>query len=309
MAGRSLAVFLGTLIWLSLAAPALAQFWPWSQPATPTPPSQFWPWSQPATPAPPAQTLLPPQTLPPPESPPLAQAAPRPVPLPRPAPLPKTGLPPSGAPQQSAGVPPPPANVPARQSAVAATASPGKTLALDENQKELVNRISLYLSSIQTLIGDFVQVGPDRSKAEGQFYIRKPGRVRFEYNPPSPIDITSDGRLVSVRNRNLDTEDLFPLSQTPLRFLLSERIDLLRATNVVGVYLDNVFATVVIEERQPLIGTSRLMMMFDAKDLQLKQWTVTDAQGYDTTVAVYNLDTETKPDPAIFTINTAKREN
>ena len=60
---------------------------------------------------------------------------------------------------------------------------------------------------------------------------------------------------------------------------------------MVGVTADDIFVTVVIEERQALIGTSRLMMMFGAKDLQLKQWTVTDPQGYDTTVAVSNLDT------------------
>jgi outer membrane lipoprotein-sorting protein len=189
------------------------------------------------------------------------------------------------------------------------TVKPGETLALDDNQRALIDRVSLYLSTINTLVGHFVQVGPDGSKSEGQFYIAKPGRVRFEYNPPNPIDITADGRQVSVRNRNLETQDLFPLSQTPLRFLLSERIDLRRETNVVGVYSDDIFATVVIEEKQPLIGTSRLMMMFDAKNLQLKQWTVTDAQGFDTTVAVSNLDLSTRPDPSIFTIDTSSKKN
>ena len=63
------------------------------------------------------------------------------------------------------------------------------------------------------------------------------------------------------------------------------------------------FITVTIEEKQALIGTSRLMLMIGAKDNQLKQWTVTDPQGYDTTVAVYNLNTQKKPDPSLFTIN------
>ncbi len=274
MAGRSRTAVLGTLIWLSLSTPVLAQFWPW--PPTGQPPSS-------------AQQ---PQATPPSEK----------IPLPVPAPLPKTGLPAAQAPQQAA-------STPVSQPTGARTSRPGETLALDANQRALVDRVSLYLSSVQTLLGDFVQVGPDGSKAEGQFYIQKPGRVRFEYNPPSPIDIIADGRQVSVRNRKLDTQDLFPLSQTPLRFLLSERIDLVRETHIVGVYADDIFVTIVVEEKQPLIGTSRLMMMFDAKNLQLKQWTVTDPQGYDTTVAVYNLDTETKPGPAIFTINTAKREN
>jgi outer membrane lipoprotein-sorting protein len=191
----------------------------------------------------------------------------------------------------------------------ARTVKPGETLTLNDNQRSLIDRVSLYLSTINTLVGDFVQVGPDGSKSTGTFYIYKPGRVKFEYNPPNPIDITADGRLVSVRNRNLDTQDLFPLSQTPLRFLLSERIDLRRETNIVGVYSDDIFATVVIEEKQALVGTSRLMMMFDAKTLQLKQWTVTDAQGFDTTVAVSNLDLSTRPDPSIFTIDTSGKKN
>ncbi len=93
-----------------------------------------------------------------------------------------------------------------------------------------------------------------------------------------------------MRDRKLATQDIYPLSQTPLRFLLAAPRSA-QDTNIVGVYADDIFATVVIEEKQPLVGTNRLMMMFDAKDPQLKQWTVTDPQGYDTTVAIYNLDT------------------
>ena len=119
----------------------------------------------------------------------------------------------------------------------------------------------------------------------------KPGKVRFEYDPPTPIAIIADGSSLAVRDRKLATQDIYPLSQTPLRFLLSDRIDLLKDTNVVSVTADDVFISVTIEEKQALIGTSRLMLMIGTKDGQLKQWTVTDPQGYDTTVAVYNLDT------------------
>jgi len=179
---------------------------------------------------------------------------------------------------------------------------PGAATALDGDRRNLVNRLSAYLSGMKTLVGDFVQVGPDGQRARGHFYIQKPGRVRFRYEPPSPIDIVADGESVMVRDRKLDTQDVYPLSQTPLRFLLSQRIDLLRDTNIVGVYADDTFATVVIEETQPVVGTSRLMLMFDAKDLQLKQWIVTDPQGFDTTVAVYNLDSTKQPDPNLFRI-------
>jgi outer membrane lipoprotein-sorting protein len=173
----------------------------------------------------------------------------------------------------------------------------------DANQKAQAAKVSAYLSSLQTLVGSFVQVGPDGSKSKGDFYIQKPGKVRFEYDDPSPIDIVADGSSVAVRDRKLATQDIYPLSQTPLRYLLSDRIDLLKDTNVVNVTADDVFISVTIEEKQALIGTSRLMLMVGAKDGQLKQWTVTDPQGYDTTVAIYNLDANKKIDPGLFKID------
>ena len=77
----------------------------------------------------------------------------------------------------------------------------------------------------------------------------------------------------------------------------------MRDTNLVAISQDKAFVTVTIEERHMLIGTHRLMLLFSAKDLQLRQWTVTDPQGYDTTVAIYNLDTTHKPDPNLFNTN------
>jgi outer membrane lipoprotein-sorting protein len=173
----------------------------------------------------------------------------------------------------------------------------------DANQKAQAARVSNYLSSLQTLVGNFVQVGPDGSKTKGDFYIQKPGKVRFEYDAPSPIAIIADGSSLAVRDRKLATQDIYPLSQTPLRYLLSDRIDLLKDTNVVNVTADDVFISITIEERQALIGTSRLMLMVGAKDGQLKQWTVTDPQGYDTTVAIYNVDSSKKVDPSLFKID------
>ena len=173
----------------------------------------------------------------------------------------------------------------------------------DANQKAQAARVSSYLSSLQTLVGNFVQVGPDGSRTKGDFYIQKPGKVRFEYDDPSPIAIVADGSSLAVRDRKLATQDIYPLSQTPLRFLLSDRIDLLKDTNVVSVTADDTYISVTIEEKQALIGTSRLMLMVGTKDGQLKQWTVTDPQGYDTTIAVYNLDSSKKVDPGLFKID------
>lgn len=180
---------------------------------------------------------------------------------------------------------------------------PAPAVSFDANQKILASKVSGYLSSLNNVTGNFVQVGPDGSRTTGDLFIQKPGKVRFEYDAPSPIALVADGNSLAVRDRKLATQDIYPLSQTPLRYLLSDRIDLLRDTNVVGVSADDVFISITIEEKQPLIGTSRLMLMVGAKDNQLKQWTVTDPQGYDTTVAVYNLDTTKKLDPSLFKID------
>ena len=230
------------------------------------------------------------------------------VPLPVPAPLPKTGTAPSPPATETR-----PSLFPfsalfgnkssSTTPAPSAPSVPEPPSPFDAKQRALLDRISNYLSSVQTMVGKFVQVGPDGGRTEGTFYMQKPGRVRFEYNPPSPIDIIADGSSVVVRDRKLATQDLYPLSQTPLRYLLAERINLLRDTDVVSVSADDSFATVVIEQKQLFVGTDRLMIMFDAKDLTLKQWTVTDPQGFDTTVAVYNLDSTKKPDPNLFVIN------
>jgi outer membrane lipoprotein-sorting protein len=147
---------------------------------------------------------------------------------------------------------------------------PGTTAAVPQTgeakERALVERVNAYLSNMQTLVGDFVQVGPDGARTEGQFFIQKPGKVRFEYKPPSRIDVIADGQSVVVRDRKLATQDLYPLSQTPLRFLLSDRIDLQRDTNLVSVAADDVFVTLVIEEKHQFVGTNRLMLMFGAKD-------------------------------------------
>jgi len=256
------------------------------------------------------------------------------VPLPRPAPLPKTGL---AAATESAPRPPaaisgaeaparPPASAvaPPRKPAPVVTAQvvatpaapaitgdkPGPAVVVgpngvpfDAKQRSIIDRVNAYLTSVQSLVGDFVQVGPDGSRTEGQFYMQKPGRVRFEYDPPSPVELISDGQSLVVRDRKLATQDFYPLSQTPLRFLLADRIDLLRDANLVAVYADDLFVSLVIEERHVIGGTHRLLLMFGAKDFRLRQWTITDPQGYDTTVALYNLDSSRRPDPSLFTIN------
>jgi outer membrane lipoprotein-sorting protein len=239
------------------------------------------------------------------------------VPVPRPAPQPRSesaAPPPAAQPEKPANslslapsglnLPKPPSPAGIVEALTGILPKPGSSVAFDAKQRALVERVNNYLSSVQSMVGDFAQVAPDGGKTSGKFYLQKPGRLRFEYNPPSPVELIADGQSMVVRDRKLATQDLYPLSQTPLRFLLADRIDLLKDTDLVGVYSDNTFVTMVIEQRPIIVGgTYRLMLMFSAKDLELKQWTVTDPQGYDTTVAVFNLDKTKKPDPEMFKIN------
>jgi outer membrane lipoprotein-sorting protein len=231
----------------------------------------------------------------------LTPAAAETVALPGAAPQPKQGAPRPNPPATTAAAQP--------QNPLSDLASGLRSLfhldtaAFTPAQRAQVDKTSAYLSSVHQMHGHFVQVAPDGSQSQGEFYVQKPGRVRFKYDPPSPIEIIADGKSLVVHDRKLRTQDVYPLSQTPLRFLLSDRIDLLRETKVVAVRSDDVYVTVVIEETQPLIGTSRLMMMLGAKDYQLKQWTVTDPQGYNTTVAISNLDSSKRPDADLFRID------
>ena len=231
-------------------------------------------------------------------------------PVPTPVPRPKSGIAP---PPVAAETRPQAELVPAQSNnlfpfRLPGFSKPGTTTAFDASQRALIDRINIYLMSVQTLVGDFVQVGPDGRRTDGKIYLQKPGRVRFEYNPPSPIELVSDGNSLVVRDRKLETQDLYPLSQTPLRFLLADRIDLLKETNVVSVGADDTFVSILIEEKQTLGGTHKVLLMFSAKDMQLKQWTITDPQGFDTTVALANLDPTQKLDPSMFRINYERKE-
>ena len=232
-------------------------------------------------------------------------ASAQPVPLPAPKPKSLIG-PPAAEPQAQ--------TVPAQSSGgffpfkIPGFSNPGTTTAFDAKQRALIDRVNVYLMSVQTLVGDFVQIGPDGRRTDGKIYLQKPGRVKFEYNPPSPIELVSDGNSLVVRDRKLETQDLYPLSQTPLRFLLADRIDLLKETNVVSVAADDTFVSLQIEEKQTLGGSHKVLLMFSVKDMQLKQWTITDPQGFDTTVALANLDASKKLDPAMFRIDYARKE-
>jgi outer membrane lipoprotein-sorting protein len=167
-----------------------------------------------------------------------------------------------------------------------------------------VEQVNDYLNSLVQLSGDFVQIGPDGKRNAGRLYVHRPGRLRFEYDPPSPLEIVADGTSVILRDRKLATQDLYALSQTPLKFLVAPRIDLRRDVTVKSAALEGGLYVVAIEDKATFGGTSRITLSFDPKNMALRRWVVTDPQGYDTTVTLSNLDTKTPlDDKKLFTID------
>lgn len=176
-------------------------------------------------------------------------------------------------------------------------------------QPELVGHINAYLNSIRIMSGTFTQLGPDGSRSTGKFYISKPGRLRFQYDPPSQVELIADGRSVAVRDRKLNTQDLYLIGQTPLRFLLQDTIDLLQDPNVVGVSVDPDLVSVTLQEEQAIGGAAQIVLMFSATDYSLKQWSITDAQGFQTAVAIFDINTVDTPPDRLFYIDETRMAN
>jgi outer membrane lipoprotein-sorting protein len=148
--------------------------------------------------------------------------------------------------------------------------------------------IADHFSTIPSMSGNFMQFDPNGRQMEGKFYIERPGKVRFDYSGAS-LRVIADGKNVAVNNRKLNTWDTYPLSQTPLKLLLDRRIDL-SAANIQSVKEAPDLTTIVMGNKSTF-GNSRITMMFDPKTYDLKQWTIRDAQGKDTTVMIYDVQT------------------
>jgi outer membrane lipoprotein-sorting protein len=119
--------------------------------------------------------------------------------------------------------------------------------------------------------------------------------------------VISDGTSVVILNKKLNTSDLYPLSKTPLKLLLDDRIDL-SGNRVRSVKEEDDLTTIQLADRS-VFGNSKITMMFDPKSYQLRQWTITDAQGKDTTVMIFNIKEGVSFAPGTFAIDyTANRE-
>ncbi|MET3615460.1 outer membrane lipoprotein-sorting protein [Rhizobium aquaticum] len=173
--------------------------------------------------------------------------------------------------------------LPAMALALGLGAAPAGAQQANSKAQEIAN----HFSSIKTMMGDFVQFGPRGDQTGGKFYIARPGKVRFNYDAPSPMRVISDGRTLVVGNIKLGTWDQYPLSKTPLALLLDDKIDL-TGKMVRSVKQDPDLVTIVLGDKS-VFGDSSITMMFDPATNDLRQWTITDAQGKETSVMIYNV--------------------
>ncbi|MFB9949771.1 outer membrane lipoprotein carrier protein LolA [Rhizobium puerariae] len=161
-------------------------------------------------------------------------------------------------------------------------------------------KIADHFSSVKTMMGEFVQFGPRGEQTGGKFYIERPGKLRFNFENPSPIRVIADGRNVVIGNLKLKTWDIYPLSKTPLSLLLAERIDL--GNQMVRDVREETDLTTIVLGNKTVFGDSTITMMFDSKTYDLRQWTITDAQNKDTSVMIYNVQNGVNFDERVFTI-------
>jgi outer membrane lipoprotein-sorting protein len=149
-----------------------------------------------------------------------------------------------------------------------------------------LKRVSTYLNGIKNVQGRFLQISASGATDQGTFYLRKPGRVRFEYAKPNPNLVVADGTTVAVENSQLKTTDRYPLLNSPLRLLLSENIDLTRDTRIVSAKSEQGLLSVTAREDAGPAAGSITLTFADSGTLELRQWEVLDAQGARTAVIV-----------------------
>jgi outer membrane lipoprotein-sorting protein len=183
--------------------------------------------------------------------------------------------------------------------------APKRLIEFSEAERADLDRVSAYLNSIRTLQGDFVQIGPDGQLDQGRFYLEKPGRMRFEYRPPNPVLIVADGRTVAVANRKLKTVNRYPLSATPLDLILADNMDLRHDNSILAIRHEP--GLLIVEARS---STNRnkpnLSLVFADPVLELRQWTIVDDQGLQTTVALRDLEQGVVVDSQMFVLKDAK---
>jgi outer membrane lipoprotein-sorting protein len=168
----------------------------------------------------------------------------------------------------------------------AVEAAQAATPLIGAEQAKAIERINAYFNNITNLQGSFEQVDSTDKRTTGRFYVQRPGKIRFDYAPPSGLRIIADGKNLAIEDSDLKTVEKYPIQSTPFRLLLADSVNLDRDARIVGVESQEGTLSVSLEDKSSdAAGTIRLV--FDAgTELKLKQWLITDAQGLTTRVTV-----------------------
>ncbi|HQY72499.1 MAG TPA: outer-membrane lipoprotein carrier protein LolA [Aestuariivirga sp.] len=188
-----------------------------------------------------------------------------------------------------------------------AVSTAAKSIILNPEQTKSINKISDYMNSFKTLQGEFTQISPKGNVSKGVMFISKPGKLRFEYSPPNPFLLVSDGKWVTLKNRAKEKGDQFPLAATPLRLVVAPKVDLLQEANILGFEQADGITSVVLEDRKGTIG-GQLVLIFDETQNQLQQWIIVDGKGRRTTVSLANLESGMNIDPKLFVVKIDRKE-
>lgn len=173
-------------------------------------------------------------------------------------------------------------------------------------EKLSLGTLSKYLNGLTTVEAEFTQVNSDGSVSTGKIFIKRPGRVRFEYKPPDKSLVLASGQQVAIFDgkSNVPPEQ-YPLKRTPLNLILAANIDLSKAKMVVGHSADATSTRVKAQDPEhPEYGTIELV--FSADPVQLRQWVITDDLGQATTVILGGMKTGAKLGDNIFSITHEK---
>ncbi|MFQ1699682.1 LolA family protein [Loktanella agnita] len=156
-------------------------------------------------------------------------------------------------------------------------------------QQLSLGQISQYLNQLQTAQGGFTQINSDGTLSTGQIYIKRPGRIRFEYNPPDESLVMAGGGQVAVFDPRSNTgPERFPLNQTPLDIMLRQNVDLSSERMVTNQTYDGTATTITAQDPEhPEYGN--IQMVFTANPVELRQWIVTDDLGTQTTIILNDM--------------------
>jgi len=205
-----------------------------------------------------------------------------------------------------AQLPEPPASVrgvaPGQAPEQPATDSTAENLSAEQ----IVSRANDFFNGITTMYASFTQMNANGDRLTGELYVHRPGRLRFDYDEPATLQVVADGRQVAIQDSRLNTQDLYPISQTPLKFLLGSRVNLGRDVSVLDVERFDDEVDIQLEDRSTLGGTSRVTLTFDDRLSELKRWRIRDPQGFTTTVALDEVDFVSRMDPGLFVIVRAR---